>query len=117
MPLKDLEARREYMRTYGKDHPHKRTREQLDRNSVGVLKHQRERKKKINEIKLARGCCECGYKEHAIALDFHHRGMNKMFTIGNSTHGWEKTLEEIAKCDVLCANCHRVSHYGGDFDE
>lgn len=65
---------------------------------------------KVSEIKLLRGCVDCGYKEHPEALDFDHLpGTIKEFDI---THGWkfswEQVLEEIVKCEVVCSNCHRV---------
>jgi len=69
------------------------------------------RRKMIDEIKLAQGCCICGYKLHAVALDFDHLDPSeKDFTIGTKyTHKpWQSILDEIEKCRILCANCHRV---------
>lgn len=66
---------------------------------------------RLAEIKLAHGCLRCGYREHPAALSFHHRDpATKKFTIGKGYHAAEKLLAEIAKCDVLCENCHRVLH-------
>jgi hypothetical protein len=63
-----------------------------------------------SEIKLLLGCKFCGYDEHPRALDFHHRDPKmKSFNISNANcRGLMKLLEEISKCDVACANCHRV---------
>lgn len=69
----------------------------------------------INALKLARGCDRCGYDLHAVALDFHHRvGERKLFTIAAAirTRGRSQAVAEIEKCDLLCANCHRVEHHG-----
>ncbi len=58
-------------------------------------------------------CKECGEDDYRV-LQFHHRDPNnKRFTI--STRISEGTsikllFEEIAKCDVFCANCHRKHH-------
>jgi hypothetical protein len=45
-------------------------------------------------------------------MDFDHRpGTEKLFQFGGSDlvrHSLETTLAEIAKCDLVCANCHRV---------
>jgi hypothetical protein len=70
------------------------------------------RKDKLREIKLDRGCDRCGYGDHPAALDFHHRDpAEKEFQIGgNQNLAWTRVLAEIAKCDVICANCHRIEH-------
>lgn len=65
---------------------------------------------RLAAIKLAAGCADCGYAEHPHALDFDHRDPStKSFGIGGA---WSKSLArvaaEIAKCDVVCANCHRI---------
>jgi len=63
---------------------------------------------KINAIKLEAGCADCGYRCDPVALDFDHLpGTVKLFTIANSPkRTWYSVLLEIAKCDVVCANCH-----------
>jgi hypothetical protein len=71
----------------------------------------KKRTAKLGEIKLKTGCIDCGYKEHACALDFYHIGP-KLFSIGTDLSvPWKKVLLEIAKCIVVCANCHRVRHH------
>ena len=61
------------------------------------------------EIKLEKGCARCGYKEHACALDFNHLDPdNKKFNISSDVTTKERLLEEVNKCEILCANCHRV---------
>jgi len=69
------------------------------------------RREKISAIKLASGCVDCGYNKHAVALDFDHRQEEeKLFNIGmEPNRRWSDIEAEIAKCDVRCANCHRVS--------
>lgn len=70
----------------------------------------------VNEIKLARGCVDCGYNEHPEALDFDHlrdktKNVSTLAT-QSGTVSWvrlQARLEaEIAKCEVVCANCHRI---------
>lgn len=55
----------------------------------------------------------CAEDDPAV-LDFHHRDSeNKRLSISSMiTFGYgKKSLEaEIAKCEVLCANCHRKRH-------
>lgn len=65
----------------------------------------------LQAIKLERGCVDCGYDAHPAALDFDHRDpATKCFDISRalSTRSLSTLLEEVAKCDVRCANCHRV---------
>lgn len=70
------------------------------------------RRKMVADLKVARGCRECGYNQHPEALHFHHRDpATKEFqiarAIGQAT-AMHKILAEIDKCDILCANCHAI---------
>jgi hypothetical protein len=67
----------------------------------------------IRNYKLQSGCEDCGYKIHHCALDFDHRpGTTKVRDIKKgSSFGWLELMDEIDKCDVVCANCHRVRTY------
>ena len=70
----------------------------------------KEKYAKICSIKLKTGCMDCGYNLSAVALDFDHRvGEVKLFTLSMyNSKSWDNILREIAKCDVVCANCHRI---------
>lgn len=62
-------------------------------------------------IKLAQGCVDCGYNEHAVALQFDHIEDNKKASVSNlirSDYAWKTILKEIQKCEVRCSNCHAV---------
>ena len=70
-----------------------------------------ERRNLLDEIKLKTGCIKCGYKEHPVALDFDHiDSATKEFTIGTAytSVSLKRLYKEIEKCQVLCANCHRI---------
>jgi hypothetical protein len=62
----------------------------------------------LNEIKVTRGCADCGYNADAVALDFDHARGEKEFAISMSKRSVKTILDEVAKCDVVCANCHRI---------
>ena len=65
------------------------------------------------DIKSSLKCQKCG-EDHPACLHFHHRNPEcKEFGIGSNVISVSKTrlAEEIAKCDVLCANCHAKTHY------
>lgn len=67
----------------------------------------------VRERKAALGCKECGEK-HPACLEFHHRDKEaKSFNVGMAVaRNWtlSRIEAEMAKCDVLCANCHRKLH-------
>ena len=76
----------------------------------------------ILECKIARGdCMDCGYEmseRTARAFDWDHRDPHtKSFELSNPPKGATMTelLDEMAKCDVVCRNCHALrptSHLG-----
>ena len=69
-----------------------------------------ERKQRIVEIRGGR-CEDCGYGVSVAALEFHHRdSKTKEFGLGNFSGSWQRFVAEAAKCDLLCANCHRRRH-------
>jgi len=44
-------------------------------------------------------------------MDFDHVRGEKVLSISAMVHkgfSWESILAEIAKCDVVCSNCHRI---------
>lgn len=64
----------------------------------------------VQAYKLERGCADCGYDKHPAALDFDHLpGSVKVRDIKSGQHlGWVALQEEVKKCEVVCANCHRI---------
>lgn len=58
-------------------------------------------------------CSRCP-ENHPSCLDFHHVDPDKKkWAIGPNAHkiSLKSLKEEIAKCIILCANCHRKEHY------
>jgi hypothetical protein len=54
-------------------------------------------------------CVDCGGCFLPVAMDFDHVRAAKVATIGQmSSFAWERVLLEIAKCELVCANCHRL---------
>ena len=73
-----------------------------------------ERRAWLDALKLERGCADCGYREHPRALDWDHIGSDKVADVGRLAHNrisMKRLLAEIAKCEVVCANCHRIRTY------
>lgn len=75
-----------------------------------------ENKNIVGEIKSSQGCAKCG-DTRPYVLDFHHldpttkiERVAKM--VSNHYNANNKEIqEEIAKCVILCANCHREFHH------
>lgn len=66
----------------------------------------------LSDYKQQTGCARCDIKDPRV-LDFHHKkGEDKLFTIGGFRRevGFAKLKTEMDKCEVLCANCHRLVH-------
>ena len=63
----------------------------------------------IKEYKLKHGCSVCGYNKCSEALEFDHVERDKKaFNISRAyLMKWERLHDEIAKCVLLCSNCHR----------
>lgn len=60
-------------------------------------------------------CQVCGYDKYIGALEFHHvdpEGKDFGISSKGYTHSWDKVKEEIQKCVLVCANCHREIHAG-----
>ena len=80
-----------------------------------VKQKERALSRKLELIRLKGGKCEkCGYDKNISALEFHHLDPNaKKFNLdsrklSNTTR--DKILEELDKCILVCANCHRELH-------
>ena len=54
-------------------------------------------------------CMDCGNRFPPHVMDFDHVRGEKLMTVsglgGTST---SRVLREIEKCDIVCANCHRI---------
>lgn len=87
------------------------------KNKAKHIAYVRNREKKIKlwlkEYKETLKCEICD-ENHPACLDFHHiNPEEKDFAIGRIMDymSWRKLKAEIAKCRVLCSNCHRKEHY------
>ncbi len=57
-------------------------------------------------------CSECGYANNLAGLAFHHLG-GKEFQLdvrALSNRKIQPIIEEVAKCKLLCHNCHAETH-------
>ncbi len=75
--------------------------------------HRARRRDWLDEQK-SESCLDCGVAFPPCVMDFDHReGEEKLFNIGASGGiALAVVKKEIAKCDLVCANCHRIRTYG-----
>lgn len=79
-----------------------------------VNKYKIKKREEWQAYKKTLKCVQCGAAHPAI-IDFHHVNRNdpnkqkvhKLICSGR----FAAAYEEIKKCMVLCANCHRILHY------
>jgi len=80
--------------------------------SAAVIK--RRKLLKLKAIEYKGGACEiCKYSKYYGALEFHHIDPSKKdfgIAANGLTRAWEKIKQELDKCQLLCANCHREVH-------
>lgn len=81
-------------------------------HNARVRVHRSSRVAELASIKEALGCHVCGCNIPS-TLDFHHIDPStKLFEVSHiATYGWNMVLAEIAKCNIICVNCHRKLHY------
>ncbi len=101
MPHKSPEAARAWRRAWWANRADMR-----DKQRVGAKKRARALRHFLNEIKMTRGCIDCGYRGHPAALDFDHIGDKERLVSFCKSEA--QALREIEKCEVRCSNCHRI---------
>lgn len=97
-------------------------RRDIDKESYGkparkdaLARSKQERQAKLRKFLRrvkAKGCSKCGEKEPC-TIDFHHI-KDKKFDIafGVNRYGFSVIKDEMRKCVLVCANCHRKIHAG-----
>lgn len=101
---------RECQRAYNRQHYQDNKQQYLDKARRNDKKTREEIDKITSEIK-AKGCTDCKQVFHPVAMDFDHVRGEKVLSISEMRQrGWSltKIRKEIAKCEVVCAVCHRI---------
>ena len=83
-----------------------------DRDRVRI-RNNREDKKTLLAEHFGNKCVDCGKSYPPCVYDYHHRDPStKEFEIGSKMfYTLERLIAEGEKCDLLCANCHRIRHF------
>lgn len=98
------EFRRASTRRYRERYP--------ERARESGIRQRQTRREWLAAIKAERGCARCGIADPRV-LDFHHNeAESKELAVSQLVvrASWQAVLDEVAKCEVLCANCHRITH-------
>lgn len=110
----DEETKKKYMQTYGHDW--------YEENKEDRKSQIKNRRKDLAlwfiEYKKTLKCYKCPESDWR-CIDFNHRDPKKKFMnvseMVKRGYSKERIMEEIKKCDPLCANCHRKHHFGNRF--
>jgi hypothetical protein len=56
-------------------------------------------------------CPECGFEGVPAQFDCHHMEPNSKFKAISKMRNYseDKIIKELSKCQLLCANCHRIA--------
>lgn len=98
------EAQKKAQRNYRKKHSNK-WKEYYTKNWC-------EKRELLSGLKI-NGCAICGYNKCSAALEFHHVINNKKFPLKLGvihSRTIKSIFNEVNKCVLLCANCHRELH-------
>lgn len=82
----------------------------ISRNKVNNAAQRINTQKMIYDHLLTNPCVDCG-ETNPIVLDFDHVKDKKSFNVSTAVKRgllWKKIMNEIAKCEVRCSNCHRM---------
>ena len=106
-------SQREYYQR-NKKHILEKQRERYQKNPKPYLEYSRQRiqekAKYERELKDIAKCLDCGVDYPHYVMEFDHARGERKFTISGSglSRSWETVLDEIDKCDIVCANCHKA---------
>ncbi|HYI44478.1 MAG TPA: hypothetical protein VE174_03325 [Actinomycetota bacterium] len=92
---------------YKQEHYAKNRQRYIDNAAKRTQKVVEERTLMLLEYFRNHPCADCGERD-PVVLEFDHLGeKNFALSYGIRNHNWQRVLEEIARCDVVCSNCHR----------
>lgn len=109
MPYKDESVRKQKHAEYSRKH-YEKNKEEVKLKTKTTRK---EEMAKWYAYKATLKCTNCGFA-HIACLDFHHVDPStKLDSVHRLVNNGQFALakEEMKKCIVLCANCHRIHHF------
>ena len=101
--MKDKKKKAQYDSKYRKE------------NWTKILEGQKKRRNEwatyMKQVKENTPCMDCDVQYPSYVMDFDHRDPSeKLLKVSSVTMftSFEKLKQEMEKCDIVCANCHRV---------
>ena len=109
MPYKNKQRRKEYQSRYMREVWYPKNKK------IHIFRIRKIKNKVSNyiaEFKRRGKCVDCGFsgKKYPFVLDFHHL-RDKKFSIASFSSfivSLDTLNKEISKCELICANCHRI---------
>ena len=88
-----------------------------DKGQAHIAKQNAQREEayaRVAAIKAESPCADCGGTFPPVCMDFDHIAPGKVRAVSEliTNHAtWDTIETEIAKCELVCANCHRLRTY------
>ena len=82
---------------------------QKDKTRLRTRNSRGKKRRYVSDIKAATPCTDCKINYPAHIMDFDHVRGEKKHNICDMINNcsWEELEEELKKCELVCANCHR----------
>jgi hypothetical protein len=99
MPYKDPEKQKEAQRRHYAANSGK---------YIESSRRARDRKRELMKELKSGPCVDCGVSYPYYVMHFDHIGTDKVADVSKllTLKAWQTVLDEIAKCELVCANCH-----------
>lgn len=110
MPYKDPEKRRKKAAEYSRKHYQKNKHIVKQRSASARISQRSMLRDMIRQYKTTHPCLDCGLQYPYYVMEFDHTRGTKHANVADLAArgvGISKLLEEMDKCEIVCANCHR----------
>ena len=100
---------KEKQREYAKAHYYANREAYLARSRTANAKRRDEVTAYVRDLKSSTPCADCEVQYHFAVMQFDHLG-DKKADIAKVVRIWslDQIKAEIAKCEIVCANCHQM---------
>lgn len=102
---------KEHRKSTYKEHYEKYRNEYLERGKIRRAKLRAEFRSNMLKFLDGKACIKCGENDIRVLELDHIDATQKDFSISHAVRigkNWIQVQEEIKKCQILCANCHKI---------